>query len=55
MVVIAHRLSTIRNADRIYVIDDGTVSQMGTHTELIETSGIYRTLWDVQTGAALRN
>jgi ATP-binding cassette subfamily B protein len=55
MVVIAHRLSTIRNADRIYVIDDGSVSQMGTHTELIETSGIYRTLWDVQTGAALKS
>jgi ATP-binding cassette subfamily B protein len=55
MVVIAHRLSTIRNADRIYVIDDGSVSQVGTHTELIEASGIYRSLWDVQTGAALRN
>ncbi len=54
MVVIAHRLSTIRNADRIYVIDDGSVSQVGTHTELIEVAGIYRTLWDVQTGAALK-
>ncbi len=55
MVVIAHRLSTIRNADRIYVIDNGSVSQVGTHTELIEVAGIYRSLWDVQTGAALRN
>ncbi len=53
MVVIAHRLSTIRSADRIYVIDDGTIAQQGTHEELIEVSGIYRNLWDVQTGAAI--
>jgi ATP-binding cassette subfamily B protein len=55
MVVIAHRLSTIRNADRIYVIDNGSVAQMGTHDELIGESGIYRSLWDVQTGSALAN
>jgi ATP-binding cassette subfamily B protein len=53
MVVIAHRLSTIRNADMIYVIDRGKVSEAGTHTELIANDGIYRSLWDVQTGAAV--
>jgi ATP-binding cassette subfamily B protein len=52
MVVIAHRLSTIRNADRIYVIDDGEVAEFGTHGELIGHDGIYRTLWNVQTGMA---
>ncbi len=53
MVVIAHRLSTIRSADIIYVIDRGTVAQSGTHDELVAVDGIYRTLWDVQTGERL--
>ncbi len=52
MVVVAHRLSTIRNADTIYVIDAGRVAEVGTHASLLELNGIYRNLWDVQTGAA---
>ncbi|MEX0825553.1 MAG: ABC transporter ATP-binding protein [Acidimicrobiia bacterium] len=53
-VVIAHRLSTIRHADRIYVLDDGRVAEVGTHDELLANSRIYRALWDVQTGEAVR-
>lgn len=52
MVVIAHRLSTIRNADVIYVVNAGRVTQTGTHDELISIDGIYRSLWNVQTGEA---
>lgn len=46
--VIAHRLSTIRKADKIIVIDKGVVSEMGTHTELINQNGLYRKLNDIQ-------
>jgi subfamily B ATP-binding cassette protein MsbA len=46
--VIAHRLSTIRNADRIIVIEDGAIRQVGTHEELIREEGIYRKLYHLQ-------
>ena len=44
--VIAHRLSTIQNADRIIVLGEGAVMQIGTHEELIEAEGMYRELYD---------
>ncbi len=47
--VIAHRLSTVRNADKIIVIDKGTVQEMGTHETLMANqTGIYRKLVDLQ-------
>lgn len=49
-IVIAHRLSTIRNADCIYVMDHGELVEKGQHDDLIDHSGIYAGLWQVQTG-----
>ena len=50
--VIAHRLSTVRHADRIHVLEDGRVSEAGTHDELVAAGGLYAALWRVQTGEA---
>jgi len=47
-IIIAHRLSTVMNAHRIIVIDGGTIIQEGTHSQLIETEGPYRKLYNLQ-------
>jgi ATP-binding cassette subfamily B protein/subfamily B ATP-binding cassette protein MsbA len=46
--VIAHRLSTIRHADRIIVMADGTIAEIGTHDELMTSNGHYRDMVDLQ-------
>lgn len=46
VLVVAHRLDTIRGADRIVVLDGGGVDGVGTHDELLESSAVYRRLWD---------
>ncbi|HEY7352684.1 MAG TPA: ABC transporter ATP-binding protein [Terriglobales bacterium] len=48
VVVIAHRLSTVRRADRIVVIENGAISDIGTHEELMKKLGTYRRLYDLQ-------
>ncbi|MCJ7582264.1 MAG: hypothetical protein MUP98_17255, partial [Candidatus Aminicenantes bacterium] len=47
-IVIAHRLSTIRNADKILVVDRGTIVESGTHKQLCQGNGIYKKLYDLQ-------
>ncbi len=50
VIAIAHRLSTIRNAEIIYVLEDGRVVESGNHESLLDIEGIYSKLWSVQTG-----
>lgn len=46
--VVAHRLSTVTHADKIVVIENGQISEMGTHTELMSRNGAYKNLYDIQ-------
>ncbi|MBV9618552.1 MAG: ATP-binding cassette domain-containing protein [Verrucomicrobia bacterium] len=48
VIAIAHRLSTILSADQIVVLEDGNIKEVGTHAELLEKSGYYRRLYDLQ-------
>ena len=53
VIVIAHRLSTIRNADKIYVLENGEIVESGSHEELLQNKDVYRKLWSVQTGESV--
>ncbi len=46
--VIAHRLSTVRRADRIVVLENGTIADIGAHEDLMNRLGTYRRLYDLQ-------
>ncbi len=48
-IIVAHRLSAVVDADLILVIDGGRITQRGTHTQLTQEPGLYRTLWQIQT------
>jgi ATP-binding cassette subfamily B protein len=53
VIVIAHRLSTIRNADKIYVLENGEIVESGSHEELLQNKNVYHKLWSVQTGESV--
>ncbi len=55
VLMIAHRLSTIKNADLIYVIADGKVSEQGTHNELVAKKGLYSEMWTEYNNAFIWN
>jgi ATP-binding cassette subfamily B protein len=46
LLVIAHRLRTIRNANEILVVDEGTIKEHGTHGELMEKNGLYKSFME---------
>ena len=52
IIAIAHRLSTVRNADVIFVLEEGRITQSGNHAELVEEDGLYRRMCQVQENAA---
>lgn len=48
MIFITHRISTASEADSVIVIEDGEITQRGSHQQLIKTEGLYKQLWDIQ-------
>ena len=50
VIMVAQRISTVLDADRILVVDDGTIVGQGTHTELMATCPLYREIAQIQLG-----
>jgi ATP-binding cassette, subfamily B, multidrug efflux pump len=50
VIAIAHRLSTIAAMDRIVVLDDGRIAELGSHAELLSKDGLYARFWTRQSG-----
>lgn len=53
VIIIAHRFSTIRNADKIVVLSNGTIAEVGKHVDLIKKAGLYKMLWTLQSKGKL--
>ena len=47
-IIIAHRITTLMAADRIVILEDGRVADIGTHAELLTRPGLYRRVWEIQ-------
>ena len=48
VILISHRLANVTTSDRIYVMENGAVTESGTQEELLKTGGVYFTLWNAQ-------
>ena len=48
VILISHRLSTVRDADIIYLVQDGCIREAGTHEELMQEDGIYKKMFELQ-------
>lgn len=48
VILISHRLANVKNADNIYVLDNGCVAESGTHNDLLRNNGVYTKLWNAQ-------
>lgn len=55
VIVIAHRLSTIQRMDRIVVLDEGRITEQGSHQDLLKTKGTYAKLWSHQSGGFIED
>jgi ABC-type multidrug transport system fused ATPase/permease subunit len=53
IIIIAHRFSTIRNADKIVVLSNGIIAEIGKHRDLIKKGGLYKMLWTLQSKGKL--
>ena len=54
-VIVSHRLGSARLADRILVMQGGRLAEEGTHQELLEKKGLYREMWEAQSGFLLHS
>lgn len=48
MIIITHRITTAKDADKIVVFEDGKISHIGKHEQLIKEEGLYKTIWEIQ-------